>query len=264
MIRKSVKKIGISIAILTFGMLIGSSFSKLGAVQTAMPKSEDKQEKARKEAYQSILENLYSNRILDEEDYSFEADSCDISKNQFAIYDIDSDGREELIIQYTQTQAKAGMTTIIYDFDENLGKVYKQLSEFPSLTFYNNGIIEAKWSNNQGYSGDKLWPYTLYRYDKTTDTYIQVAWVDAWDRSISEKGDNDLSFPEQADTDKDGIVYYIMKEEKYSLKEPVDAKEYNEWRNSYLGESQKVNIPFLNLTQENINIGEKNEKETIK
>ena len=55
MIRKSVKNIGISIAILTFGMLVGSSFSKLSAVQTAMPKSENKQEKARKEAYQSIL-----------------------------------------------------------------------------------------------------------------------------------------------------------------------------------------------------------------
>ena len=49
----------------------------------------------------------------------------------------------------------------------------------------------------------------------------------AWDRSVSEKGDNDLSFPEQADIDKDGIVYYIMKEGKYSLKEPVDEKEYN-------------------------------------
>ena len=55
-----------------------------------------------------------------------------------------------------------------------------------------------------------------------------------------------------------------MKEGKYSLKEPVDEKEYNEWRNSYIGESEKVNIPFLNLTQENINIGENNEKETIK
>ncbi len=48
-------------------------------------------------------------------------------------------------------------------------------------TYYDNGYVAAGWSHNQGVAGDKLWPYTLYRYDSSAGKYVQEAAVDGWD-----------------------------------------------------------------------------------
>lgn len=205
-------------------------------------------EEARKAAYISVLENLYTNHIFpDDKDYGFMGD---ISENKFAVYDVDSDGEDELLIAYTST-SMAGMVGIIYDYDSESGEVREEFSEFPALQCYNNGVIEASWSHNHGLAGE-FWPYTLYQYNQEADTYVKVGMVDAWDKSLSEVNYEGESFPEEVDADGDGIVYYIMKEE-YKLDTSVDGEEYNKWRNSYVGEAKQIEIPFINLTEENIN-----------
>lgn len=214
----------------------------------------DSEEKARKAAYHSVLENLYLNHVFpDGKEYGFEDTFYDISENQFAVYDIDQDGKEELIIQYTTT-IMAGMINIIYDFDQKSGTVREEFSEFPSLTFYNNGIIQADWSHNHGMAAslEEFWPYTLYQYDKETDTYRTVGMVDAWDKSYHEKDSSGNSFPEEMDIDGDGILYYIMLDGTYEFHTPFDLEEYNQWRNSYVNGAEKIDIPFVNLTKENI------------
>ena len=55
------------------------------------------------------------------------------------------------------------------------------------MNFYNNGSLEVMWSHNQGSAGDALWPYTLYKYNKESDSYDVIAQVDAWDKSFYEK-----------------------------------------------------------------------------
>lgn len=205
-------------------------------------------EEARKAAYISILENLYTNHIFpNDKDYGFMGD---ISENKFAVYDVDSDGKDELLIAYTSTST-AGMIGIIYDYDSESGAVREEFSEFPALQCYNNGVIEASWSHNQGLAGE-FWPYTLYQYNQEADTYVKVGMADAWDKSLSEVNFEGEPFPEETDADGDGIVYYIMTEE-YKLDTPVDGEEYNKWRNSYVGEAKQIEIPFINLTEENIN-----------
>ena len=72
-----------------------------------------------------------------------------MAENQFAVCDVDGDGREELVIQYLTANMVAGMRALIYDTDEN-GGLRLQFSEFPNLTFYDNGAIQAGWSHNQG------------------------------------------------------------------------------------------------------------------
>lgn len=221
---------------------------------TAAQKESDKNEststddsfiKSRNDTFIKVLEEVYQNHVFPNgNDYGI-SDYSQISENKFAIYDIDFDGKDELIIQYTTT-AMAGMIEAVFEYDSSLNTVKEEFMEFPALTYYDNGIVEAEWSHNQGLGGE-FWPYTLYQYSRETDAYIEVCMVDAWDKSYVE-----TDFPDELDKDGDGIVYYIMEDGTYELKTPVDLEEYMEWRNYYLGQAEKLNIPYRNLTEENI------------
>lgn len=134
----------------------------------------------RSEAYIFTLENLYTNRIWPD---GTEMDLMgDMSENAFAIYDIDGDGEDELIIQYIST-AMAGMREAIYGYDSETGALCQKLNEFPELTFYDNGFIRADASHNQS-DDPEAWPYTMYQYKKETNTYEEVGSGVANDGSI--------------------------------------------------------------------------------
>ncbi len=92
-------------------------------------------------AYFTALENLIQNHILPGGIDGGEQ-SGDMSENKFAVYDVDNDGKEELIILYTTT-ITAGMAGYIFAYDNETGVLQTKLHEFPSLTFYDNGIIKA-------------------------------------------------------------------------------------------------------------------------
>ena len=148
----------------------------------AQDKAEGESRKEQMAAYSAVLKGIYyQHKYPDGQDCGFNY-SGDVSDNQFAIYDIDFDGKEELIIQYTTTYT-AGMVEVIYDYDSKTKLLKEELRSFPSLTYYNNGIVSADWSHNQGLAGlGDFWPYTLYQYKQESDTYIEIASVDAWNK----------------------------------------------------------------------------------
>ena len=208
------------------------------------------------EIYKNALKDLYENHILPDgtkfEDAINTAD-YNMDENSFAIYDVDFDGKDELIVSFTH-HPMAAMRAIIYDYDKNTGKFSEQLTEFTSINFYSNGVIEVLWSHNQGSAGDSLWPYTMYKYNKESDSYDVIAGVDAWNKSFNTQSYLAEEFPSEVDKDGDGIVYYILPEGNYNNYETYDLKEYNEWRSLYIkDETTKIDIPYLNLTMENIN-----------
>ena len=177
-------------------------------------------------------------------------DGSPMSDNQFAVADIDGDGREELILVYI-TASVADSIEIIYDYDEETGSVREQFAEYPAVTHFDNGILQADWSHNQGLAG-RVWPYTLYRYNAEKDTYEAVAMVDAWDKSLTDKNYEGDSFPDEADRDGDLLLYYIMEPDQYKLKNPVDGKAYENWLADYNGDAGIVNLDYKALTEENI------------
>ena len=94
-------------------------------------------------------ENLLPGGLNDPEGYiGTAAEREAMAANQFAVCDVDGDGREELVLLYT-TSYMAGQLGLIYDTDET-GGLRLQFSEFPLLTFYDNGTVQAGWSHNQG------------------------------------------------------------------------------------------------------------------
>lgn len=172
------------------------------------------------------------------------------AENHFAVTDIDGDGKEELLLSWTNA-SMAGHRFVIYGCWQ--GAVYTQFSGFPSLRFYDNAAIEEDWSHNQGWSG-RFWPHYAYRYNPQSDLYEQVGFVEGWDKRVVSEG-----FPDDIDADGDGLVYDVRPADvdwtigsRYEPERMMDGPAYEEWRQSYLNGSQEVEIGLIPLTEENI------------
>lgn len=200
-------------------------------------------------AYAAALETLLQRHMLPDGTDTGEQFG-DIAENQFAVYDVDHDGKDELILLYSTT-ATAGMAGYIFAYDNESGLLQTELQEFPSLTFYENGVVEAGWSHNQGLAGD-FWPYSLYQYDANSDRYTPVGMVDAWDKGFSETDYQNRPFPSDIDKSGTGVVYYIMEDGQYDTTNPVDASAYNAWVNAHIGGASEIQIQYMTLTEENI------------
>ena len=193
-------------------------------------------------------ENLLPGGLNDPEGYiGTAAEREAMAANQFAVCDVDGDGREELVIQYLTANMVAGMRALIYDTDET-GGLRLQFSEFPNLTFYDNGAIQAGWSHNQGLAGD-FWPYTLYVYDPESDLYRDIGSVDAWSRDFQPQ-----NYPADTDTSNSGFVYYVYRDmgTEYGVIPPVDEREYLQWREEYLAGAAELELLWQSLTAEQI------------
>lgn len=121
--------------------------------------------------FRSILEDIYDNHALPSGAKLYNMDSEEqLAENKFAIYDIDSDGKEELIFSYN-SGAMADVKDFIFDYDENLKTVVveAQFNPSPVTTYYDDGIVYEEHLHNQG--NEDPWPYTLYQYNKTEDKY---------------------------------------------------------------------------------------------
>lgn len=214
------------------------------------------EEKAMYEAYVKVLEDVYFDQVLPGGmECGLQPEDADISENKFAVWDIDSDGKDELLISYTTTYM-AGMTESIYAYDSGSGEVRREHLGFPFTTYYDNGIIEEPASHNQGMASDggadgNFWPYSLYRYDSDSDAYVPIGSVDAWSRGYREQDYDGNPFPEEADLDGDGVVYYVM-EGDYYLVNPMDGAEYSQWRDSCLEGAKQLQVPYMDLTTDNI------------
>ncbi len=216
---------------------------------TAAPNQDDTialREEKRK-AYQAALEKLYTQGAFpDGMEYGASDGAFDQSNNCFAIFDIDFDGEEELIIRYTDTIV-AGMIEAIYDYDIASGTFTVELSEFPALTFYDNGMVKAELSHNHGRGGE-FWPYSVYKYDQETDAYLKAGSADAWDQKLGGTDGNGNPFPKEIDSNGDGIVYYVMGG-KYTDNTIVDLEEYNQWWDSMAGDAEEMEIPCQKLKE---------------
>lgn len=237
--------------------IAGSSTENVASQTAASQKNNASKQETEKErrraAYVSVLEGIYSEQKLPDGrglDSSFVSDSS-ISGNHFAVYDVDKDGEDELIVEWINA-SMAGMIDLIYDYDDATGEIRLEWSGFPSVTFYDNGVLVEDFSHNQGRAGDALWPYFLHQYDAEKDSYVQIASVDAWDKSLSDKDWDGNLFPDEIDADKDGVLYYLMIGEMSYYESLVDKAEYQSWRDSYTGKAKEIKLPFMDLTKENI------------
>ena len=207
---------------------------------------------ARRSAYADALTALLEKQTLPDGTVLNDALPAETAaENSFAVYDVDGDGQEELLVLYS-TACMACMTGCVFAWDGGTGALRTELQEFPSLTFYANGIAEAGWSHNQGLAGADFWPYSLYRYAPDTDSYALVGMADAWARSVAATNGQGDPFPADADRSGTGTVYYIMTDGIYDDSHPVDVSVYNAWRSGIVGDAAELSLPWQSLTAEHI------------
>ena len=208
-----------------------------------------------REAYAAVLLSLL------QEDLSPEGGSAglDLSGdsglepplNSFAVSDVDEDGQEELVLLQA-CEVHAGYRGYVLSYDPTSEAVGISLSGYPSLTFYDTGAVTVRSSHNQGLSG-RFWPYSIYTYDGTTDTYRYEGWVSAWDRQIWEDNPNVFSpFPDELDTSGTGFLYFIIDARTGERLGPVDASVYEAWRDQYLDVDGVIPLTWHALSEENI------------
>lgn len=214
-----------------------------------------------KQTYREVLEGVYYERKFPQWDGK-DSDEFDVTQNEFLIYDIDSDGSDELILLYTNTYG-AGQFGSVYDHDSQ-GHIVEEFRGFPHMRFYENGIIEVDASHNQGPSG-RFWPYTMYQYNAATDTYEEVASVCALDQEIVDWQTEEAEeygydpvwvYPEDVDVSGTGLVYAIIPN-GYDTEDAeyigyVDVMVYNDWHDSYTNGAELLELSFLKLAEENI------------
>ena len=201
-----------------------------------------------KKTYRSVLEHIFRYHSFEEDEFSIVNDS-DIYENEFAVYDVDNDGIEELVIRWANASV-ASVAGIVYSYDEE-GNIYRKLKTTPYLRFYSNGVIEADAVHHSALSGD-FWAYSLYQYNDAEKIYREAGSVDAWDKSVSDESQYvQETFPAYADVSNTGFVYFISSDEK-GISDPMDITEYQTWHDSYIGNAVEINLPFRKMTEANI------------
>lgn len=199
-------------------------------------------------AYANVLSSLLEGGLGPDGAWPVEL-ANDPEANRFAVQDVDGDGQAELVLLYAAS-IYAGYTGTVLAYDGDTGAVRSELMEFPLLKFYQNGVVLAGCSHNQGWGG-RFWPYNLHQYDAETDSYVYISSVDAWDRWISDNNEGFPAFPTELDVSGTDFLYYI-EHQGYHQTDPVDAQVYYSWLNTYIGGSQELTLSYLPLTTENI------------
>jgi len=156
-------------------------------------------------AYQLALQDFAFNHILpDGTTFEMGEGFGYMEENAFAIYDVDSDGVEELLIQFN-TAPMAGLFEGVYHYVD--GAVTEQMIAFPGCNYYFNNTVLCPWSHNQT-NGPDFWPYSVCVYRAATDTYEYAAHVEGWDKSVSKTDYDGNTFPADKD-DGSGVVYLV-------------------------------------------------------
>ena len=94
-------------------------------------------EDAQKLAFGKILWDAYLYGILPD-GKSLEQTNSRLGENSFAIFDVDNDGQDELLLYWTDA-SMVGTVGYIFGYRDHM--VYNELSGYPSMRFYDNGIV---------------------------------------------------------------------------------------------------------------------------
>jgi len=199
-----------------------------------------------KKTYTAVLHNLLHNNILPD---GKKNDLAIGSDTKFAIEDVDTDGKEELVL-LCDSSVMSNMAGYIIGYNEESKKIYTQLIEFPYFEFLQNGNLKAFSSHNQTWG--EMWPYSLYQYIPEDDTYSFVGYVYSEDKKIFELNGVAEKYPDSADISRTGTVYYIDIGNQETA--PIDEAEYLIWLEENKGNCEKMEIEYLALTEENISL----------
>ena len=207
--------------------------------ETVTPRDMD----ARK-IYGATLRNLLYSHILPD---GKQAEMPVSTSSQFAVADVDADGKEELVLLY-DSGVMANAVGYVIGYDTQAKNIYLQLEEFPAFAFLKNGNLKALSSHNQTWG--EMWPYSLYQYLPESDSYQLSGYVYSEDKNMFERNGADERYPSSVDVSGTGTVYYVGADDWGTT--PIDEGDYLAWLEENQGNIAELEIEYLPFTEENI------------
>lgn len=190
--------------------------------------------------YLESVKNVYDNKV---DLFGNEVESFGQNEdgNEFAIEDVDHDGVLELILSWTDC-SMVGTWGGVYQYDFENEQYIDEGIHDEDILFYENGLAVTKASHN--HSNGEMWPYSLYMYNPDQDKYEFVFTAYSWEKQYKEEG-----FPDDADMDNVGIVYYVDDDlDSEEEVNPISQTQYNEIYNQYFSETQELNPVYYPLS----------------
>lgn len=201
------------------------------------------------EAYRFALQQIsFEHMYPDGTDTGFDGDVGFIEDNNFALFDVNGDGLEELIVKFVTAPMDQNAETV-YAYDADTGTVKQLLSVYPQVTYYPGGIVKELWFHGSGLAGEDYWPYTLYRYNSESGIYECIAEVNMWSRDVdvvNYKGD---PYPDDIDAEGAGTVFIVTQGDQTTT---VSMSAYTAWLEELLGSAEPMTIPYQALTEDHI------------
>lgn len=192
------------------------------------------------EIYRNAMEAVLNDRTLPDgttieytgadEWYTFDVpEEC--RYDEFAIFDIDNDGADELIISFSSAPS-AYHDNYIYQYNENTDEWHLETMNTVGTPYYDNGIIIDQSMHLNEHS--IIIPYALRQYDSFNDEYILLGYVDG---TTDDNGDPVYEL--RGFDGDDNTIFY-------------NQEEYDKFLEDILGKSNEIDIPFIKMTDENI------------
>ena len=219
----------------------------------------------RRACYAEVLRNFKNNLLLPDGSEVFYEGGLygNIDGNVFGVYDVDGDGEEELIIEFS-TAPMMGMFEKVYGYDAENDTVVEELAAIPGTQFCENGIAKVMISHNQG-TGGKFWPYTVFKYNPDSKVYEELGFISAWDGEYFPEDYSGEPFPAEEDTDGDQMLYYIFPNgyDYNEEKEAINIKELETWLADNGADSEQISFDGFKLTDYNIDAYEMGDNYTL-
>jgi hypothetical protein len=100
----------------------------------------------------------------------------------YAIDDVDKDGKEELIVSIVGGYMGSALDTV-YDYDESTSTIFRQFKGNGKCIYYNNGVIkEIDYLSTMNTPLGIFQPYCIYECANSGE-YIRVLSVDSYDNA---------------------------------------------------------------------------------
>lgn len=121
-------------------------------------------------AYAEVLSAAYYGHVLPDESPLATVQTGE--QDRFSIVDLNGDGEEELIL-YCNTESAYGMVTYVWNYNTETKELTEHFGGFSPLTFYSDGLVKQESYMNNSMDTD-FPPYTIYQYEKSSNSYTQI------------------------------------------------------------------------------------------
>ena len=198
------------------------------------------------------LQSVYTTQLSDSSD----------TENGFSFCDIDSDGKNELIVKITNGNTyNNGIKIYKINNTENVSVIANLSAD---SVFYANGCVKSPFIENN-MDSYPIWPYSVYKYNESSHKYEEIYQVSSWSKDNPDAAiGKGKKFPQDADVSSTGIVYYVNQNNtSQDDVSPYDFKDFETWYRSWNQSSPKLEIKYEPFTEDNIKKYTDNAAQTV-